>query len=379
MVKEVRPVVLFNAVQDVVCNMQFDNKLDEEIFTNRLYKFAKNDELNYKKILKIASKLKWIKSKEINDYFISYMKNNYSESMAFIDFKERAQSSSTRLIALISEEGLCNDYQIVKIEEVTHERIKEFDKLLFIDDYIGSGETILYAIEDIWDIIKEKEINIVAYACQEKAIANINRKYSKIRIDNKRTFNRYSDEFENSEIYYIEEVCKCCKDKRMQLGYNEAGAYVVLNKVAPNSDISMLWNPTIKYRGKQWMKLFDRQVSLEVLSKKNNILIKNNSMLLRKKYNDLKRKYSLSFKEFEFLVYSYGCYYTKHQLLDDNYFDSEIECNKFIEELINKEYIYEKKGYIIISYNPLYDDIGKVIDFIYKEGRKNKKNITCNF
>ncbi len=374
-----REVILFNAVQNVVCNMQFDNKLDEEIFTNRLYNYVKNDELNYKRILTIVSKLKWIKSKEINDFFISYMKKNYSESMALIDFKEKAKSSSTRLISLISDEGLCNDFQIVKIKDVKEDRIKEFDKLLFIDDYIGSGETILSTIEDIWDNIKEKEIIIVAYACQERAIININRKYPKIRIDKKLIFNRYSDEFEKNDVYYIEEVCKCCKDERMQLGYNGAGAYVVLNKVTPNSDISMLWNPRIEYKGKHWMKLFDRQVSLEILSKKNNALIKNNSMLLMQKYNDLKRKYSLSFKEFEFLVYSFGCYYTKHQLLDDNYFDSENEYHEFTKDLFNKEYINEKNGYIIIINNLLYDDIRKVIEYVYKESNNSKKNITYNF
>ena len=374
-----REVILFNAVQNVVCNMQFDNKLDEEIFTNRLYNYVKNDELNYKRILTIVSKLKWIKSKEINDFFISYMKKNYSESMALIEKKEKAKSSSTRLISLISDEGLCNDFQIVQIKDVKEDRIKEFDKLLFIDDYIGSGETILSTIEDIWDNIKEKEIIIVAYACQERAIININRKYPKIRIDKKLIFNRYSDEFEKNDVYYIEEVCKCCKDERMQLGYNGAGAYVVLNKVAPNSDISMLWNPRIEYKGKHWMKLFDRQVSLEILSKKNNALIKNNSMLLMQKYNDLKRKYSLSFKEFEFLVYSFGCYYTKHQLLDDNYFDSENEYHEFTKDLFNKEYINEKNGYIIIINNLLYDDIRKVIENVYKESNNSKKNITYNF
>ena len=235
------------------------------------------------------------------------------------------------------------------------------------------------AIEGIWNIIKEKEIIIVAYAIQEKAIININKNYSEIKIDCKLILNRYSDEFDKSEIYYIEEVCKCCKDQRMQLGYNEAGDYVVLNKVAPNSDISMLWNPTIEYNGKHWMKLFDRQVSLEILSKKNNILIKNNSMLLRQKYNDLKRKYSLSFEEFEFLVYSYGCYYTKNQLLEDNYFDSEKEYEEFTKELIKKKYICEKNGYIIIPYNTLYNDIGKVIEYLYKESKNSKKNITYNF
>ena len=374
-----REVILFNAVQNVVCNMQFDNKLDEEIFTNRLYKYVKNDEMNYKRILKIVSKLKWIKSKEINDFFISYMKKYYSESMAFIDFKGKAQSSSTHLISLISDEGLCDDLQVIQIKDIKEDRIKEFDKLLFIDNYIGSGETILSAIEGIWNIIKEKEIIIVAYAIQEKAIININKNYSEIKIDCKLILNRYSDEFDKSEIYYIEEVCKCCKDQRMQLGYNEAGAYVVLNKVAPNSDISMLWNPTIEYNGKHWMKLFDRQVSLEILSKKNNILIKNNSMLLRQKYNDLKRKYSLSFEEFEFLVYSYGCYYTKNQLLEDNYFDSEKEYEEFTKELIKKKYICEKNGYIIIPYNTLYNDIGKVIEYLYKESKNSKKNITYNF
>ena len=64
-------VILFNAVQEVVSSIKFDNKLEEEIFTNRLYKYVQNDESNANKILKIVSKLIWIRSKEINDFFVS--------------------------------------------------------------------------------------------------------------------------------------------------------------------------------------------------------------------------------------------------------------------------------------------------------------------
>ena len=53
-------VILFNAVQEVVSSIKFDNKLEKEIFTNRLYKYVQNDESNANKILKIVSKLIWL-------------------------------------------------------------------------------------------------------------------------------------------------------------------------------------------------------------------------------------------------------------------------------------------------------------------------------
>ena len=43
------------------------------------------------------------------------MKKNYSEDMAFIDFKEKSKSSSTRMISFISGENLCNDRHNKKI------------------------------------------------------------------------------------------------------------------------------------------------------------------------------------------------------------------------------------------------------------------------
>ena len=359
--------------------MNFDNKLDEELFANRLYEFAKNDEENSLTILNIVAKLKWIKNKEINDYFIKYMRKNYSQTSLLVDFAGKAKSSSTGLISLISGENLCYDNQIIKIEDITPKEIETFDKIYFIDDYIGSGETIINAIGQVWDSIKNKDVYVIAYASQKNGMQNINIKYPNVNIISNTILNKYNEEYNKNEVNYIERICNCCPNKRYSFGYNSVGAYIVINKVAPNSDISMLWYPSIKYKQKRWMNLLDRQVSIEILSKKNNELIKNNSMLIREIYNQLSNKYEISLEEFEFLIYSYGCYYTKNQLINDGYFDNEEEFDKFAEGIIKKEYITVKNGYIIISNNLLYEDIKKSIEYIYKQNNKDKKNVTNNF
>ena len=372
-------VILFNAVQKVVCSFNFDNKLDEEIFASRLYKFVLNDEEHYQKILKIVSGLKWIKNKEINDYFFNYFKSNYSENNLFINFKNNPKSSSSRLISFISGEGLCNDFQIVNITDLTTELVQDFDNIYFIDDYIGSGSTIIKAIDKIWKIVSKKNIIIVCYATQDLGLYNISQKYSKIKLVTEIILNDYKSNYDKSTVSYIHSICKLCPDDDMKYGYNLAGAYVVLHNVAPNSDVSMLWHPGIFYKNNRWIRLFDRELSLEILSKKTKKVIKSNEMLLREKYNNLKNKYVLSLDEFKFLVYSYGCYYTKHQLLDDKYFDSENAFDTFVGKLIEKKYLCIKKGYIIIQNKSLYSDIGKIVDYLFREKNKSQKKTTYNF
>lgn len=372
-------VILFNAVQEVVSSIKFDNKLEKEIFTNRLYKYVQNDESNANKILKIVSKLIWIRSKEINDFFVSYMKKNYSEDMAFIDFKEKSKSSSTRMISFISGENLCNDRQIIKKSEVTKEALSNFTDLFFIDDYIGSGQTILETLEEMKDMISGKKIHIIAYACQKSGYENIVQYNENISIEVKMFLNAYKDEYEKIELEYINRVCSNCPDSKMAFGYNSTGAYIVLNNIAPNSDISMLWYPSINFNGKRWMQLFDREVSLEILSRKNSELIKKNAMHLRASYKSVSKRYSISYSEYEFLIYSYGCYYTKSQLLDNRYFDNDNDFNNCVNNLIIKKYIMIKKGYIIISDSCLYNDIKGVIESLYKTKQKIQKKVTTNF
>lgn len=372
-------VILFNAVQKVVCSLNFDNKLDEEIFASRLYKFVLNDEEHYQQILKIVSGLKWIKNKEVNDYFVKYFKDNYSEKNLFINYKTNPKSSSSRLLSLISGEGLCNDFQIVNISDLNPELVQNFDNIYFIDDFIGSGSTIINAIDTIWEAVREKNLFIVCYATQDLGLYNISQKFPTIILIPEIILNDYRSKYDKNTVSYIRSICKLCPDNDMKYGYNLAGAYVVLHNVAPNSDISMLWHPRIFYNDNKWTRLFDRELSLEILTKKNKDMIKSNGMLLRKKYKELKRKYDISFNEFEFLVYSYGCYYTKNQLLDDKYFDNESEFNIFVGGLIDKNYLSVKKGYIIIKNKSLYFDIGKVVDYLYKEKNKSQKKTTYNF
>ena len=372
---------MLEAVQNVVNSIKFDNKLEADIFTNRLYKFVQNDPTEKDSILKIVSKLKWIRNKEIYDYFNSYFSKNYSDDNVLIDFKENAKSSSTRLISFISGENLCNDEQVIKKSSILKEPsiINDNNNIYFIDDYIGSGSTIIENITDLLPYLDNKNIFVVSYAIQEQGYNSIKKFNSNIIIEYKMMLDSYKNAYNPKEIYYINKICKLCPDEKMCFGFNEVGAYVVINKISPNSDISMLWYPGIKFQNKRWINLFDREISYEILTKKNKEMIKKNSIYLMKFYKKIERKYDLTYDEFVFLIYTYGCYYSKDILMDNNYFETYDEMNSFIKKLSNKEYICEKKGSIIIENKLLYNDVKQVVDSIYKVNNNSKKQITTNF
>lgn len=349
------------------------------LFSDRLYKYALNDETNYQTILDIVSKLKWIKSNEVNNFIKKYINDNYSIYNLYIDFKNCASSSSTGLIYIISNEGLCNNSQILKKNEINYRKIKKYKKIFFVDDYIGSGETIIKAIDSIWSYIKDKELYIVSYACQKKGKENIIYKYPNVNLIYSILLDDYTSNYNDKEINYINLICKHCLIKEYEFGYNSVGAFVVLNNKAPNSDISMLWHPGIIYNDQPWMNLFDRELSFSLLNHKYKEVVKKNTFILKIKFKKISSIYSISFDEFMFLVYSYGCYYTKEQLINDKYFDNENELNYFIKNLIKHNYIGIKNGYFVILNKALCCDIKKIIDSIYRDKKKNRKNITCNF
>ena len=139
----------------------------------------------------------------------------------------------------------------------------------------------------------------------------------------------------------------------------------------------MIWNSHINYNGNRWIPLLSRELNLEAWNKKNKYIIKKNTMLLKecykKNYKTNFKRYNISYPEFEFLVYSYGCYFPPQELIKNDYFQTIDEFQNFIENLLNNKLIELKNNYIIISNQNLYNLIGKVIKEVYNKNNSFKK------
>lgn len=101
-------------------------------------------------------------------------------------------------------------------------------------------------------------------------------------------------------------------------------------------------------------------------------------MILKKYYNEkFKNKYyNITYEEFEFLIFSYSCYLTPNELIENKYFQNNNEFHNFVDNLLKSKLIKLKNNYIIISNRNLYSEINKITQKLYREQNKFKKNIT---
>ena len=366
----------------VVNKMNFSSEVEKECFESRLLKYIKNDsnKCNQEKILEIVSNIKWFDSKEINDFIVKNIKRIIDEDTAIIQFKPKLTSSSNVMISFISSQGLCMDSQIISLNDVKNSLGSKYSQIVFIDDYIGSGDTIISAIKDVEGSLKDKKVVIISYICQTTALSRFDElkgvNYDIIAKHYLESFREYLD---LAEKEYAEDICELCPDLNLKFGWGNTGSMISINHLSPNNNISMLWCSNIKYNGRKWLPLLNRELSFEMWNAKNKRMINKSTMLLKKQYSEWFQnryfRYNLSYNEFEFLVYTYSCYLTPEELIQNGYFSDESEFYSFIENMVNNDLIELKNNYIIISNESLYCDISRVDKLIYRNNNSFKKNI----
>lgn len=374
---------VYETLEPIVSNIDFNSEIEKDIFQNRAIKFLRNDlnSNNQKELVKIISKINWFNTKQINDFIIRNVKKILNNNIIIFQFKDKVTSSSNTMISFISNEGMCEDNQVLTKEEIFNNDLSMFDGVLILDDYLGSGDTIIDNLTQIVKEVKTKKIYIVVYAAQYLAVERLesfkNENDLNLEIIYKEKLSTYIEYLEPKTQNYVNTICNLCSESDFKLGWKNTGALVAINKCSPNNNISMIWNSHIKYNGNRWIPLLSRELNIEIWNKKNKHIIKKNTPILRKYYKEkFKAKfsiYNISYQEFEFLVYSYGCYLTPYELIENNYFQTSNGFQIFIENLLNNKLIELKNNYIIISNQNLYNEIGKVIKEIYKKNNSFKK------
>ena len=356
------------------------NEYDKGIIKARITRFLYNTDDNDKRdlLFNIVSNTKWIDNKKIMDYFIKQFKK-IDEPYLIYNHKLTETGSTTFCISSLSHNGIVEDKEIINDNyfKDNPNKIIEIDNLILIDDYIGTGNTLLKAIDNIKDKIKYKKLTIICYICQEETIEKI--KSKGIILFFKEVSKKYSNILDKDTCEYAESICNRCRQKdddkeKMCFGYKNTGAMIAINQISPNNDISLMWDNTIKLNKKRWFPLFNREIGFIKWSQKNKQLIKNNSTIIREIQKN--NKYNLSLKELEFLLYSFSCYYTEQEIIDNGYFSSSEEYNKFVSNMIEKGYIEEGKGYFYISDNNLYRYITSVMNQLFRDNNWYKVEIS---
>lgn len=373
----------YETLEPIVKSIHFNSEIEKDIFQNRVIKFLRNDlnDDNQKELVKIISKINWFSTKQINDFIMRNVKKILNNNIIIFQFKDKVTSSSNTMISFISNEGMCEDNQVLTKDEIFGNDLSMFDGVLILDDYLGSGDTIIDNLSQIINVVKTKKIYVVIYAAQNLALEKLesfqNENDLNLEVIYKEKLNTYIEYLEPETQMYVNTICNLCSEPDFKFGWKNTGALVAINKCSPNNNVSMLWNNHINYNGNRWIPLLSRELNIEAWNKKNKCIIKKNTMILRKYYEKTFQKkfnrYNISYLEFEFLVYSYGCYLTPYELIENGYFQTANEFQMFIKNLLDNKLIELKNNYIIISSKDLYNEIGNVIKKICKENNSFKK------
>ena len=324
---------------------------EKELLYNLLQKVLLNEQtkVNKNNLLDVIEQVNCYKDLEINDYINATITHIIKTEIRekYIILKEKISSSNHTIISKVLKDGLLEECNIIKYSKdngIELKEVKEDSVILIVDDYVGSGKTIIDILKELENCYNNQNVKIISYIWQEKAIKKINEYINEkernnnyeIHIDENSIIEKsYKERYEeNSRILkYIKDTCNTCRDKRCRFGYNRTGAMLTINGLSPNNNISMLWRDDLGDE-RTWIPPFNRDISAITMQIKKEKIIKESYSNMRKFYESFSYKDTLSFDEFKMLLLLFNSYYIKiEQIKDllglDTYEDTEHIIEKF--------------------------------------------------
>ena len=182
-----------------------------------------------------------------------------------IEDNSKINSSNNLLEEFKIINDISNNYSH-DISKIDLDKFEEIDYIIFIDDIIGTGDTVKNFIKSNKEKFKRVKSRIFCIECMEKAKNKIERYLEEEEIEciimpynlSPKAFKDNND-FENAmearrSLYNFEKIL-ANGDNRFILGYKESEALVSFYRNTPNNTISSYWNP---YNG--WKPLFQRNL-----------------------------------------------------------------------------------------------------------------------
>ncbi|WP_157456207.1 hypothetical protein [Carnobacterium maltaromaticum] len=170
-------------------------------------------------------------------------------------------------------------------------RIKKVETIVFIDDFSGSGNTIITYFQKLLPLLKDKKIVIYCIHIMEEAEQNILR-FAEENISSNKIYLKYS--CKSTKILKgspeLREVIRNFEKEDVKssfpLGYDESEALVTFYRNSPNNTISSYWSHFEGY----WSALFPRkQAEFDFLRHQNDLKnIKYNLSVLKIKNYEIK-------------------------------------------------------------------------------------------
>lgn len=332
-------------------------KENKDIIVENYIKFLNNErEFSKKeKLLKVLKNVKWYSNHNTDIYFFNIITEILNETIGDIFFicKNKRSSSCYSIVINLLREGKLEEDNIIDYDSennsIDYKQLEEDAIILIMDDYCGSGDSIIGIIKAIEKNYSNKKVLISVYVWQIKAIKRIKEYLSNELNNNYEIIEKgiilessYKEKFDTDmdSITYIQSICSNCQQKKLKYGYRKAGAMVTFDGVSPNSNISMLWHDNINYNNRKWIPVFNREYSLEALRRKKNEYLRKNKNEVLNFYNNSFLRTKITYDEFIVLIILFNTYSIRINYIKESLgYDSIEEITEIIEKFVNYDII----------------------------------------
>lgn len=391
--------IINQKISDIVEKLRINkySKDEEDIIFNLINKILLNErtKIGKKNLLNVIEKVSCYKDADINEYInavIEQIINSYSQRK-YIVCKGDIGSSNHSIVSNLIKNGYIEKERVIKYSKknIEYKEMEENNIILIVDDYIGSGKSIIDILKAIELKYKDQNIKIISYIWQEKAMKKIdeyiketvkNNKYE-IYYEDSIIENTYLEKFDNDSklLNYIKCTCNTCLNKDYKFGYKNTGAMLTINGLSPNNNISMLWRYDLG-DDKTWIPPFCRDINVITLQKKKDRIIKGTYIDLQSYYKDFIYKDSFSFEEFKMMLLLFNSYYINiKQITNLLGLDTENDTKEIIEKFMRYGIIrYEVDNILEFIDNDVIKQFKKINQQLSRYSLKDfKKECTNNF
>lgn len=254
-------------------NWDINDIVVENIFNNFCQRLSdlKSDEKR-ELILDLTKRYEWIKFDVYESYLLDAFKQLFSSDEWKCFWKHRKPGKNICITSLSDNPNITKSGNLVlyltqsfmlRVEkhfaneqirlfdnfEVLNKHKNEFDVIIYVDDYIGSGLSILSGLNRIKDINCEKYI--VCLAAQKEGINLIKKLtsinvYSKL-IRNKGISDNYDDNEKEHKLGLMKQISQELNaDTNNLLGYHDSEALISLIRT-PNNTFPVFWLENKKF------------------------------------------------------------------------------------------------------------------------------------
>lgn len=350
---------------------------------SRISRFVNNEQNGIKRefLFNVVENISWYNTKDINDYLVTIIESQdlYSAYYLYSDEKNSFSGSKQRILSMLASGGIIEQKQIVELGDLENTINDNYEKIVILDDYIGSGEKTIKSIDAIEKYLSNFEVVILCYICQDSAFERITNYIKSLNNNYQLIFSKKIMRYDqiigdNNLKSYIDSVCNHCPEKEYSFGKNDTGALLAIGGISPNNNISLIWYSNIRYNNKRWIPLLNRNLTIESLAQKNKNMIKKGKIIWISEYKKGNYNGKISQEEFEVLLLVFNCFATIIEIVEFGYYDTVEQAKNKLDNLCKNKFIEIKNGYINIINPKLLIELERITKILYKNSTKKKKN-----